>query len=152
MEVTEFLTPDATYVEESCSGKLALLTELACRAAARLAIPADEIAAALIKREGLGTTGMGERIALPHARFQALKKAFGMLVKLNRPVDFDAIDRLPVDVIFVLLLPETLDSSPLGALAMVARRLRSPHVIARIRDAHNSRQLYDAVVQEAASR
>jgi PTS system nitrogen regulatory IIA component len=120
MEVTEFLTLDATYVEESCSGKLALLTELACRAAARLAIPADEIAAALIKREGLGTTGMGERIALPHASFQKLRKPFGLLVKLNKPVYFDAIDGRPVDIVFVLLLPVTSEAPSLSTQRLLA--------------------------------
>lgn len=145
MDITEFLSPDQTYVEQASASKAALLSQLASRAAAVIAVPADQIAAALIKRESLGTTGMGEGVALPHARFQLLQKPFGMLVKLNKPVDFDAIDRQPVDLIFVLLLPETSEASPLGALALAARRLRSPDVVARLRRARSPHDLFHAI-------
>jgi PTS system nitrogen regulatory IIA component len=146
MLVAEFLSPDETFVEVGASSKLALLTKLASRAAAKVAIPADQIAAALIKREGLGTTGMGEGVAIPHARFQTVRKPFGLLVKLNKPVDFDAIDGRPVDVVFALLLPEKAEGGPVGVLATVARKLRSAAVLARVRNAQSRSELYDAIV------
>jgi PTS system nitrogen regulatory IIA component len=86
-----------------------LLKELADRAASSLSLPADRILSELLKRETLGSTGTGGGIAIPHARIPGLDKPFGILVRLRQPIDFNAIDSQPVDLLFLLLLPVTSD-------------------------------------------
>jgi PTS system nitrogen regulatory IIA component len=90
---------------------------------------------------------MGGGIAIPHARFPALEKPFGILVKLKQPIDFDAIDGERVDLVFVLLLPATTDGDQLGALACVARQLRASSLVARLRQMKRSDELYAAIVE-----
>ena len=87
------------------SDKAGVLQELARRAGAALKIPAETISAALLKREQLGSTGMGDGIAIPHARVPGVKSPFGMLARLKQPVDFHAVDGQPVDLVFLLLAP-----------------------------------------------
>jgi PTS system nitrogen regulatory IIA component len=146
MNVAEFLSPE-DIIECQPSDKSQLLTELARHAAKKAAIPANHVAAALIKREALGSTGMGNGVAIPHARFQELRKPFGIFVRLRRPIDFEAIDGEPVDFVFALLLPEKSESGSLGALAAVARKLRSPEVLARFRKSKNRHELYQAILE-----
>ena len=99
----------------------------------------------LLKREGLGSTGIGQGIAIPHARLPDLKRPYGVLAKLKPGIEFDAIDGQAVDLVFVLLLPATVESEALAALALVARTLRSPETLARLRAAKNAAALYPAM-------
>lgn len=144
MNIAEFLSPEGT-IELQSRDKQHLLSELASLAAKKVAMSANEIGAALIKRETLGSTGMGHGAAIPHARFQELQKPFGIFARLRRPIDFEAIDGERVDLVFALLLPEKSESGSLGALAAVARRLRSPAYLVRLRKAKNMRELYQAI-------
>jgi PTS system nitrogen regulatory IIA component len=150
MNIREFLSPD-DIVELQLPDKQQLLSELATLAAGKVAIPAGQIAAALAKREALGSTGMGDGAAIPHARFNELREPFGIFARLQRPIDFDAIDGERVDLVFVLLLPEQSESAPLGALAAVARKLRSPGILARLRKSKNMRELYQAMLDDGPS-
>jgi PTS system nitrogen regulatory IIA component len=150
MHIAEFLSPDDT-IELQPPDKQHLLSELASLAAKKVAMPADEIAAALIKRESLGSTGMGQGAAIPHARFQELRKPLGLFVKLRRPIDFEAIDGERVDLVLALLLPEKSEGGSLGALAAVARKLRSPDMLARLRQSKNTRELYQAMLDDGPS-
>jgi PTS system nitrogen regulatory IIA component len=118
---------------------------LARVAASALQLPAELIATELNKREELGSTGMGNGVAIPHARFAALAKPFGILARLRQPIDFDAIDGERVDLVFVLLLPAAPDGEQLGALACVARQLRLPSVIERLRRLKQPAELYAAI-------
>jgi nitrogen PTS system EIIA component len=144
MEIKEFLSPADTLVKVRGTDKTRLLQELSARAAAILDLDANLICTALLKREGLGTTGTGGGIAIPHARISDLKKPFGTLVRLKHAIDFDAIDRRPVDIIFLLLLPAQ-SGDPLNALASVSRRLRNPESVQRLRGAANDEELYRAI-------
>ena len=99
----------------------------------------------MLKREGLGSTGIGGGIAIPHARLPDLQRPYGLLAKLKAPIEFDAIDGQAVDLVFVLLLPAAAESEQLGALALVARRLRPPENRARLRAAKNASELYSAI-------
>jgi PTS system nitrogen regulatory IIA component len=85
-------------------------------------------------------------IAIPHARFHQINKPFGLLVRLRKPIDFDAVDGKPVDIVFLLLLPNRQDSQGLAALACVARKLREPAITAALRSAPDGEELYHALV------
>jgi PTS system nitrogen regulatory IIA component len=111
-------------------------------------LPPDHILAELSKREELGSTGVGNGIAIPHARFPEIDKAFGMLLRLRQPIDFDALDGKPIDLVFLLLLPESTKGEQLTALACVARKLRSPAVTAALRHAHDSAQILRLLASE----
>jgi nitrogen PTS system EIIA component len=144
MEIKEFLLPTDTWVKMRGTDKTRLLQELSARAAASLNLDAKLICTALFKREDLGSTGTGGGIAIPHARISDLKKPFGALVRLKHAIDFDAIDGMPVDIIFLLLLPAQ-SGDPLNALASVARRLRNPEAVQRLRGATSDEELYRAI-------
>ena len=144
MEIREFLLPNDTLVKVRGTDKTRLLQELATRAAAALNLDANLICTALLKREDLGSTGTGGGVAIPHARITELKKPFGTLVRLKHAIDFDAIDGMPVDIVFLLLLPAQ-SGDPLNALASVARRLRDPESVRRLRGATDEAELYRAI-------
>jgi len=145
MKISDFLSPADVLVNVRASDKEQLLQDLAGKAAANLKIPADEVFSELFKREALGSTGMGNGVAIPHARFKALKKPFGIVARLKQPIDFDAIDGQPVDLVFVLLLPAAAEGEQLGALACVARKLRTPHDLLQLHRAKDASELYSVL-------
>ncbi|HMA74491.1 MAG TPA: PTS sugar transporter subunit IIA [Xanthobacteraceae bacterium] len=148
MEIKDFLSPTDALINMRVSDKTRLLHELAARAAASLNLAADRISVELLKREHLGSTGTGGGVAIPHARIPDLKKPFGILVRLRNPIDFEAIDGKPVDVIFLLLLPAQSQGDSLNALASIARRLRDPESLQRLRSAADAAGLYSAMLTE----
>jgi len=97
---------------------------------------------ALLQRERLGSTGIGEGIAIPHGKLPGLSRIFGLMARLDKPVDFEALDDQPVDILFLLLAPEGAGADHLKALARVARVLREPGVIERIRTTRDAAALY----------
>ena len=145
MKIAEFLAPADAAIDLRVSDKDKLLEELARKAAAKVHVPEAEIAAALVKREELGSTGMGNGVAIPHARFQRLAKPFGIVARLKQPIDFQAIDEQPVDIVFVLLLPTASEGEQLGALACVARKLREASELTKLRRAKNAADFYKAL-------
>jgi PTS system nitrogen regulatory IIA component len=146
MKISDFLSLADVMVDIRASDKRQLLQELARKAASRLNIPADPVAAELLKREELGSTGTGGGIAIPHARIKAVTKSFGIMARLREPIEFDAIDSEPVDLIFLLLLPTTADGEQLDALSSIARRLRASEILVQLRGAKNAAELYSAIV------
>jgi PTS system nitrogen regulatory IIA component len=145
MKVSEFLFSTDVMVDVRASQKQQLLKELAQKIAPTAGLSADVINSELLKREDLGSTGTGGGIAIPHARIPGLVKPRSFFVRLKQPIDFDAIDGQRVDLVFVLLLPQNAGGEHLGALASVARKLRTPEVVARMRDALTPVELYAAV-------
>jgi PTS system nitrogen regulatory IIA component len=141
MKISDLLSPTDVMIDARASNKRLLLRELAAKAASGLGLPVETIASCLLKREDLGSTGIGHGVAIPHARLPDLQRPFGLLVKLKQPVEFDAIDGQPVDIVFVLLLPAAVENEALAALALVARTLRSPENLARLRAAKNASEL-----------
>jgi nitrogen PTS system EIIA component len=99
----------------------------------------------LLKREELGSTGIGKGIAIPHARLPDLQRPYGLLARLKAPIEFDAIDGQAVDIIFVLLLPAAAERGQIEPLALVARTLRPPANLARLRAARTAAELYSAI-------
>jgi nitrogen PTS system EIIA component len=148
MNIKEFLSPADALVDVNVPDKARLLRELAHRAATALALPADQILTELLKREQLGSTGTGGGIAIPHARIPGLNKTFGILVRLRQPIDFDAIDGQPVDLLFLLLLPVASDKEQLAALASVARTLRNSTSVRNLRCASGSAGLFRAMLDD----
>lgn len=142
MKISEFLSPAETLLNIRASDKEKLLQELARKAAVKLNLSEDDVVSELLKREGLGSTGMGNGVAIPHARFQTIEKPFGIFAKLKQPIDFDAIDGQPVDIVFMLLLPTASEGEQLGALACVARKLRAADDLVLLRRAKNAPELY----------
>jgi nitrogen PTS system EIIA component len=147
MHIGDFLAAGDVAVDVRTPDKLRLLRELSQRAAARLKLDADRIARAIFDREQLGSTGMGGGIALPHARIEEVNAAFGMLVRLRRPIDFESVDGKPVDLVFLLLLPTKADGEQLNALASVARKLRNPETTASVRRARDGTEAHRAIVE-----
>jgi nitrogen PTS system EIIA component len=146
MEIKEFLSPGDTLVDVRASDKTRLLQELCRRAAATLNLAVERISAEILKREELGSTGTGGGVAIPHARIQGLHRPFGILARLNKPIDFEAIDSRPVDLVFLLLLPANPVDEQLKALAAVARKLRDSGSLRNLRSASSSAELYDAMI------
>ncbi len=150
MDVTNLIRPEQV-VSLAAKGKPQLLQELARRAAKPLGIAVPTILRALAAREELGSTGVGRGIALPHATVPGLARLFSLFARLEKPIDFDAVDGQPVDLVFLLLTPEKGDREHLSALASVSRWLRHEATAARLRATTEPRVLYE-VLAGCASR
>src|SRR5215472_15007828 len=135
-----------TVVDLSVHSKSALLHDLAHRAALVLKVDDDVVFGALLKREELGSTGMGNGVAIPHVRLEQVKKPFGILARLKHPIDFNAVDGQAVDLVCLVLLSKENDGAQLNALARVARRLRIPDVLDDLRRAPNRVVLYNVMI------
>jgi nitrogen PTS system EIIA component len=120
------------------------------QAATALGLDATEVADALMERERLGSTGFGRGVSLPHARLPGLTSVRGLVFQLAKPIDFDAVDALPVDIAFVLLSPLDAGADHLKALAQVSRFLRDDATIARLRGARNTEALYAMLTDDQA--
>lgn len=134
------------------NSKKQVLQELAAMAARGCGLDERDIYDALLQRERLGSTGIGNGLAIPHGRFARLSRLFGVFARLDRPVDFEAVDGLPVDLIFVLLAPEGAGADHLQGMARVARLLRTPAVVAALRGSRDADALYSILTQGDTSR
>jgi nitrogen PTS system EIIA component len=149
MKIPDFLSATNVLIGVAATDKKKLLAELARKAGAIVDVLPERVLAELLKREELGSTGMGGGVAIPHARFEQVRKPFGILVRLRKPLDFDAVDGEPVDIVFLLLLPEGAPvGNQLGALAAIARKLRNPVTTQALRSAHDTKKMYDALTAD----
>ena len=138
MDIADLLTCEHVIAALPANDKSTLLHDLSQRAARALTIDRQVILDAVLAREALGSTGVGAGIAVPHARIPSLSRFFGFFAQLERPINFEAIDSQPVDLVFLLLIPEREDNTQLTALAGVTRLLRDRDTAARLRAARNS--------------
>ncbi len=145
----EFLTPDAVAPGLKAGGKKQVLQEVSAQAARLAGLDEREVFETLLHRERLGSTGIGDGIAIPHGKMPRLERLFGLFARLDKPVDFDALDGQPVEIVFLLLAPEGAGADHLKALARVARVLREPGILDRIRAARDASAIY-AVLNEAS--
>jgi nitrogen PTS system EIIA component len=146
MKISDFLSPAEMMLDVRAKDKASLLRQLCTEAATKLGLNADEVAGQIAKREALGSTGLGNGLALPHARLKGLKSPFAILARLQHGIDFDAIDNQPVDIVFLLLLPDAANGdAQLNALACAARKLRDPKSLQQIRDAADPKLLFQAI-------
>jgi len=149
MRLTDFISPEAVVANLRATNKKQLLQELSERAAKLSGLSAREIFDALLHRERLGSTGIGEGIAIPHGKLTKVKSIFGLFARLERPIDFDSLDGAPVDLVFLLLAPEASGADHLKALACVARELRDPGLVASLRATRNTEGLYSLMEQRS---
>lgn len=142
MEIAELLSPEAVVSHIKVASKKQLLQELARHAAEVTRLPERRIYDTLSEREKLGSTGMGQGIAIPHGRVCGIEKITGLFARLDNPVDFGATDDQPVDLVFLLLAPEGAGADHLKALARVSRLLRNQSVCEKLRAASQLAALY----------
>ena len=151
MELADILSEEAVLVGTNITNKRDILLRLSEKAGVLSGQPASEIFQALNDREQLGSTGLGNGIAVPHGKFAALKGVMAVFLKLDRPVDFDSVDDQPVDVVMMLLAPMGAGADHLKALARVARILRTDSVVDALRRTDDPARLYAILTHPLAS-
>ena len=149
MEFSNLLKPEAIRIFSSVSSKKRLLHDIAGIAESCYQTDYSQTVDALMERESLGPTGVGGGIALPHARLEQLDKVVGAFVLLENPVEFDAIDKQPVDVVFGLFAPKSAGVEHLKALALVSRTLREQSIVAKLRSNPKPSTLYTILTEPA---
>lgn len=142
MDVTQFLDGQAVVAGFPSANKKALFQALGALAERTMDLSSKNVTERLLERERLGTTGFGGGVAIPHGRLEGLDRIRAALVKLERPIDYGAIDGLPVDLVFMLLSPVDAGVDHLKALAQVSRRLRDRAFVAKLRGTGTSDALY----------
>jgi PTS system nitrogen regulatory IIA component len=151
MEIEDLITPQSVVARLRATSKKQVLQELSKRAAETTGLPERAIFDVLLERERLGTTGVGDGIAIPHGKLPELHRLYGVFARLETPVDFDAVDDQPVDLIFLLLAPETAGADHLKALARVSRLLRDRSTCEKLRGADQPDALYALLTESRAS-
>jgi PTS system nitrogen regulatory IIA component len=151
MPLNDLVAPNAIIPALKVNGKKQALQELAAKAAELSGLSERTIFEILMQREKLGSTGVGSGIAIPHGKLSKLNKLFGVFARLERPIDFEALDGQAVDLVFLLLAPEGAGADHLKALARVARLLRDPDVAHKLRDSRDIEALYSVLALPSAS-
>ena len=142
MNISDLLAPDAVLAALKVQSKKQLLQELSAKASVQTRLPERKIFETLTERERLGSTGVGQGIAIPHGRIAEIKKIVGVFARLESPIDYDAVDKQPVDLVFMLLAPEDAGADHLKALARVSRLLRNQQACEKLRAATKAEALY----------
>ena len=142
MRLGDFIAPEAVIPSLKAKSKKQLLQELSSRAARLTGLEERYIFDVLLQRERLGSTGLGQGIAIPHGKFAGLKRIVGIFARLAEPIDFDAVDGEPVDIVFLLLAPEGAGADHLKALARVSRLLRDRGLVDKLRATESADALY----------
>jgi PTS system nitrogen regulatory IIA component len=151
MEIADLLSPDAVLAHVKATTKKQVLQEMAHKAAMLTQLPERRIFETLTEREKLGSTGMGQGIAIPHGRVPGVEKMTGLFAQLDHPVDFDSMDDQPVDLVFLLLAPEGAGADHLKALARVSRLLRNQTICEKLRTAPQAATLYALLTEPSAA-
>lgn len=145
MTITDLVAPEAVIPALKVNGKKQALQELAARAAELTGQNERSIFEVLLQREKLGTTAVGYGIAIPHGKLPKLDRMFGLFARLDRPIDFEAMDDQPVDLVFLLLAPEGAGADHLKALARVARLLRDQETAKKLRASRDAQAIYSVL-------
>lgn len=151
MEISDLLSPHAVFSRVKASSKKALLEQLTAKAAVLVRLPADLIHETVLERERVNTTGVGQGIAIPHGRVKGLDRMFGLFARLDDPIDFESIDGLPVDLVFLLLAPQDAGADHLKALARVSRLFRNHAACEKLRGSADASALYAILTEPAAN-
>lgn len=142
MQLSDILSADAIRSNVRISGKKRLLQDLSELAANIYSLDAAAVYEGLQERESLGPTGVGRGVAIPHARLSGLTGILAVFEKLEKPIDFESVDRKPVDLVFALLAPEDAGVDHLKALARVSRTLRDESICAKLRSTNDIAALF----------
>ena len=148
MKLADYIKPENVILNLDVSSKAQALQAMSASASELAAVPADTILSALLKREKLGSTGVGQGVALPHTRITGIGRPVAMVARLKQPIDFKSIDGQPVDIVFLLLTPDEEPNKHLNVLACFSRKLRSPGVLDQMRAAKDATSLYSCFVEE----
>jgi PTS system nitrogen regulatory IIA component len=151
MLLSDFISPDSVVASLKAKSKKQLLQDLSVRAARLTGLSERDIFDVLLQRERLGSTGLGHGIAIPHGKVQGLKQIVGIFARLAEPVDFDAVDGDPVDIVFLLLAPEGAGADHLKALARISRLLREGSAVEKLRASKDAAALYALLTENEAS-
>ncbi|MBQ0817206.1 MAG: PTS IIA-like nitrogen regulatory protein PtsN [Methyloceanibacter sp.] len=151
MHLGDLISPEAVLRSLKPKSKKQLLEELSARAARISGLPERDIFDVLWQREQLGSTGLGQGVAIPHGKLGGLKQIVGLFAQLSEPVEFDAVDGEPVDIVFLLLAPEGAGADHLKALARISRLLRERGSVEKLRASKDAAALYAVLTQEEAS-
>ena len=151
MNISDLLAPDAVIPALKVQNKKLLLQELASRAALQTSLPEKRIVETLIERERLGTTGVGQGIAIPHGRMMEVPRITGVFARLEGGLDYEAVDSQPVDLVFMLLAPENSGADHLKALARVSRLLRNQKLCEKLRAASSAEAIYAILTDRGSS-
>ncbi|MCW2285203.1 PTS system nitrogen regulatory IIA component [Rhodoblastus acidophilus] len=151
MPLEHIIVPNAIIPALRVNNKKQALQELSEKAAEISGLPAREIFDAWLQREKLNSTGLGDGIAIPHGRLLTADHIFGLFARLERPIDFESLDNQPVDIIFGLIAPESAGADHLKALATIARVLRNPATVAKIRATREPSALYSLLIRPSRS-
>jgi PTS system nitrogen regulatory IIA component len=146
MQIADLIKPDQIFLGLEAERKADLLADLAKRASGLTGVSPDAILQPLTNRESFGSTGIGRGIAIPHASIPALKRPVGLFARLEEPIDFEAIDGEPVDLVFLLLTPTAPRNQNVASLAAISRRLRDPAVLQQLRTDASPQKVYKALV------
>lgn len=136
-DLSDMLAPDCIDASMTAGNKKALFQQLAAAAARRTGLTARSIMASLSEREKIGSTGFGGGTAIPHGKHEGIGQIFGYFARLATPIDFQAVDNLPVDLVFMILSPPDAGADHLKALARVSRALRDQSSLAKLRGARS---------------
>lgn len=150
MDLQELINPTAVIASMRVSSKKQVLQQLAAHAAAELKLSERSVFEVLLERERLGSTAVGQGIAIPHGKHPQVTQLYGLFARLETPVDFEAVDDRPVDLVFLLLAPEDAGADHLKALARVSRLLRNQSVVEKLRATRDAAALY-AILTEPVS-
>lgn len=151
MEISDFLAPDAVFTDIKATSKKQALEEMSRRAAKLTGLHERAIFDVLLERERLGTTGVGRRVAIPHGKLPDLDQLYGFFAVLEKPIDFEAVDNEPVDLIFLLLAPESAGADHLKALARVSRLLRDQGRCGRLRATSDGEMIFRILTEVPAT-
>ncbi len=151
MTLDQIIDDQSVLANAKAQNKKQLLLELSQALAARTAIDHRIIFETLMTREKLGSTGIGQGIAIPHGKVPTLSRVHGLFARLAAPIEFDSVDGQPVDLVFVLLAPEHAGADHLKALAKISRLLRDPAVVAKLRGTDEAESLYAILTEPAAT-
>lgn len=152
MALSSLITSDAVIADLKPNGKKQLLHELAQKATSLCGRPERLIFDQLLQRERLGSTGIGQGVAVPHAAIPGLPHLVGVFARLSRPIDFEAVDGVPVDLVFLLLAPESAGADHLQALSRVARFFRSSVHVNMLRQADDPAAIFAILTSESSPR
>ncbi len=152
MQLPDILNAEGVLPAVQAGSKKQLLQVLSAEAATRTGLDERAIFEALMQREKLGSTALGNGIAIPHGRFAGLEKVRGLFARLARPVDFDAPDHLPVDMVFLLMAPEGAGADHLKALARVSRLMRDKALVEKLRASRDRDVLYALLAEQQPSK
>ncbi|MDR9828348.1 PTS IIA-like nitrogen regulatory protein PtsN [Vibrio sp. FNV 38] len=143
MQLSEVLTLDCTRSAVPCTSKKRALELISELVAQQTGINSTELFECMLSREKMGSTGIGNGIAIPHARMQSTDNAVAVLLQCQDPIEFDAIDNRPVDILFALLVPDAQCKEHLKTLSSMAERLNDKQVLKQLRKAQNDQELFD---------